>query len=351
MSRGKQPGRWGIWLPAALPTGQPSHPPAASPPLVLGSGSEGVQGRAAWALGMLAVNEANQAAIAAAGGIPPLVRLLGSGSEDVQEAAAGALGYLADNSDANRAAIAAGGGIPALVQLLGSSSEDVQERAARVLAILARDDSNRAAIAAAGGIPPLVQLLRSGSEGVQEAAAKALLILARNNDANRVIHCSGRRHPPLVQLLGSGSKGVQEGAAWALGTLAGESGWGVWLGILAGNNDANTVAIATTGAIPALERLRRNGRTAVQKRAAWALAKPGADAPAGLAVMARGGGGGCECRRSTWASASMARVSWAAGQQHPYADVTVALPPCATCMCCCLRSPGGRRQHPSHLPC
>ena len=140
-------------------------------------------------LANLALNDANRAAIAAAGAILPLVRLLGSASEGVQEQAARALEILAVNSDDNPAAIAAADAIPPLVRLLGSRSAGVQERAAG-LANLAVTDANRAALAAAGAILPLVRPVGSGREGVpghrrmggavqadpglQDAAARAL---------------------------------------------------------------------------------------------------------------------------------------------------------------------------------
>ena len=91
MSRSKQPVGRRFWLLTAMPTGQPLQAGGAIPLLVglLGSGSEGVQRNAAGALTNLAANhhatgtlwtladnnDANQAAIAAAGAIPPLVGL------------------------------------------------------------------------------------------------------------------------------------------------------------------------------------------------------------------------------------------------------------------------------------
>ena len=94
------------------------------------------------------------------------MRLLDSGSEGVQEEAAGALWILAEDNDANQAAIAAAGGIPPLVRLLDSGSEAVLQEAVGVLLSLAVNSAaNRAAIAAAGGIPPLVRLRRSGDAG------------------------------------------------------------------------------------------------------------------------------------------------------------------------------------------
>ena len=62
-------------------------------------------------------NEANQAAIAEAGAIPPLVDLLRDGGADAKHAAAWALGILARDNDANAVAIAVAIGFDAVVDL------------------------------------------------------------------------------------------------------------------------------------------------------------------------------------------------------------------------------------------
>ncbi|GLC57934.1 hypothetical protein PLESTB_001291300 [Pleodorina starrii] len=228
------------------------------PPLVklLNSSDTGVQEQAAGALGVLAGNDANQVAIAQAGGIPPLVKLLNSSDTGVQEQAAGALGVLAGN-DANQVAIAQAGGIPPLVKLLNSSDTGLQKRAAWALAYLADKDANRVAIAQAGGIPPLVKLLDSSDTGVQKQAAQALAYLAYK-DANQVAIAQASGIPPLVKLLNSSDTGLQKRAAWALAYLA--------------DKDANRVAIAEAGGIPPLLMLLDSSDTGVQEQAARALA-------------------------------------------------------------------------------
>ena len=160
----------------------------------------------------------NRAAIAAAGGIEPLIALLGSPSVEVQNAAAGALYNLAcigacrggcagacgcvapyarGAADATRVAIAAAGGIEPLIALLGSASAEVQKAAAGALLKLAfngvcRGDARRrvcdarvpdgagtckARIVEAGGRAALQPLLRSPSGEVQTAAREALGVL------------------------------------------------------------------------------------------------------------------------------------------------------------------------------
>ena len=78
------------------------------------------------------MNADNQVAIAAAGGIAPLVALAGSGTPGARESAAGALWNLAVNAD-NKVAIAAAGGIAPLVALAGSGTPGAREQAAGAL--------------------------------------------------------------------------------------------------------------------------------------------------------------------------------------------------------------------------
>ena len=94
------------------------------------NGSTGGQKHAARALTNIArLNAANQdirarfqAAIAAAGGIAPLVALLMNGAAGGQEQAASALGSLACRNAANKVAIREAGGIPPLVALLAAAA-------------------------------------------------------------------------------------------------------------------------------------------------------------------------------------------------------------------------------------
>ena len=119
-------------------------------------GTEEQKQYAADALANLAFYNANQAAIVAAGGIPPLVALVRDGTTEYQKRnAAGALTNLASQT-ANRAAIAAAGGIPPLVALVrDGSTEDQKENAANALRYIAlHNAANKAEIAAEGGILP-----------------------------------------------------------------------------------------------------------------------------------------------------------------------------------------------------
>ena len=95
---------------------------------LVANGAAGRQESAARALGMLAGDAANEAAIVAAGGIEALVALVRSGAAGGQEAAARALCYALDdfngtNDDAYKVAIVAAGGVEALSALLANGPD------------------------------------------------------------------------------------------------------------------------------------------------------------------------------------------------------------------------------------
>ena len=224
------------------------------PPLValVTSGSDSAKAQAACALENLAPNDQNMAAIAAAGGIPPLVALVTSGSDSAKEHAAGALRNLAMN-DQNMAAIAAAGGIPPLVALVTSGSDSAKEQAARALINLALNDQNKAAIAAAGGIPPLVALVTSGSDSAKEATCDK-----RYQRRNATSSCDGCHvlviHCQVSQSTCSMFLGRIAWAAWALGNLA-------W-------NDQNRAAIVAAGGVQALQEMVKDGKKVVHRQVA-----------------------------------------------------------------------------------
>ena len=75
-----------------------------------------------------------------------------------REEAARALANLAGN-DENKLAIAANGGIMPLIMLLRDSHPPAREEAARALVTLAVDAATKVAIAQAGGVMPLITCL------------------------------------------------------------------------------------------------------------------------------------------------------------------------------------------------
>ncbi|KAG1680550.1 hypothetical protein FOA52_014997 [Chlamydomonas sp. UWO 241] len=172
----------------------------------LGS-SAGKQGHAAVALGNLAMTAENAGIIAAAGAVPPLVHMLGprnvavivaagaipplvqltahGATYSVQGNAAGALMVLAVNA-ANQSTIAATGAIPPLVKLLGAGSPNARFAVAALNNLALNNPATVVAIAKAGAIPALVRLLGPGSDTETNlAAAQALIELCRTNTENR----------------------------------------------------------------------------------------------------------------------------------------------------------------------
>ncbi|CAL1142550.1 unnamed protein product, partial [Cladocopium goreaui] len=230
---------------------------------------------AAKILANLAVNDENKAAIAAAGGIPPLVALVTRGSDSAKKYAARALGNLASNNDQNKAAIAAAGGIPPLVALVTSGNDSAKEYAAAALGNLATNDQNKAAIAAAGGIPPLVALVTSGSDSAKQDAARALGKLATRIDQNKATIAAAGGIPPLVALVTSGSDSAKQDAARALANLA--------------TNDQNEAAIVAAGGIPPLVALVTSGSDSAKQDAARALRNLATNDQNEAAIAAAGG--------------------------------------------------------------
>ena len=183
-------------------------------------------------------NPDNQAAIAKANGIPPLIALL-SGHPEVHREAAGALWSLAANKD-NQLLIAREGGIAPFVTLLKEGSLGAQETAAGSMYALAEADENRISIADAGGILPLVALFDCGSDEAKEQAAGALRTLVLNNTANQLAVALG-----LVSVFASGSADAQEHVTKLLRNLA--------------QDPENRFSITKAGAVPKLVQQLEHG--------------------------------------------------------------------------------------------
>ena len=166
-------------------------------------------------------------AIAAAGGIVPLVTLLTSGSLMGKERAAGALWHLSVDAG-NRILIARAGGIVPLVQLLDDGTLEAHIHVAEALARLAKSNpDNQAQIA-----KKLVGLLSYNRPGTQQRAAHILWGLAVRNPGAPVIIVNAGAISPLVSLVSTGITECKKEAAGALSTLA-------------FNNASNQLAIAT----------------------------------------------------------------------------------------------------------
>lgn len=110
---------------------------------------------AAEILGHLARRAANKGAIAAAGGIAPLLTLCKSDASLLAiEMAIGALAALAMDSEEMQRLVAQAGAVPVLVPLaLVFSSDTVKDRAIAALVQLNKLEENQALIVGAGGGP------------------------------------------------------------------------------------------------------------------------------------------------------------------------------------------------------
>ena len=152
------------------------------------------------------------AAIAAAGGIVPLVGLLSVGSLMGKERAAGALWHLSVDA-VNRMIIAKAGGIAPLVQLLDDGTLQAHIHVAVALGRLAMNNpDNQAQIA-----KKLVGLVGlKNRPGAQQRAAHTLWELAQNNPGAPVIIVNAGAISPLVTLLSTGVSEAKKEAAGAL---------------------------------------------------------------------------------------------------------------------------------------
>jgi len=121
--------------------------------------------------------------------LTPIVALARDGTDDEKTQAARKLSILARDDD-NHVAIAAAGGIAPLAALARGTDEQ-ETFAAAALAHLALSADNQVAITQAGGITPLVAILlvalaRDGAAEQKTKAAAALASLSFDNADNRV---------------------------------------------------------------------------------------------------------------------------------------------------------------------
>ena len=118
--------------------------PQRAPSCLEGDAAESAKKAAASALWSFSANHAeNQAAIAEAGGLAPLVALLGVGGAETQLQAAGALAAIALDNPQNQSTIAT-----MLVQLLTAPDTPTRTKASRAISNLARaHTSNQEALA------------------------------------------------------------------------------------------------------------------------------------------------------------------------------------------------------------
>ena len=180
----------------------------------------------------------NIVAIAAAGAIPPLVRMLRADTDHTASSmAALLLGNILSNTEYNVDIAREGAIIPRLVLML-LVGETAKSACAALWRLSTINDENKAAIEEAGAIPYLVRILSSEEEHFDAGgAAKVLGELSTNSDI-RVNVVQEGAIPPLVAMLSAGFGNVSIVAIEAL------------LNILIDSN--NKVAIEQAGAIPLL---------------------------------------------------------------------------------------------------
>jgi len=201
-----------------------------------GEEEEMQKGNAVAALWSLVLgNDANQVALAAAGGIPPLVALLREGTEKQKEKAAKAMSYLAFTRDIKLAIIEAGGITP-LVALVRDGTDMQKENAmAALLKLLFYMHNDNPivwkdaaiAIGLAGAIPPLVDLVRDGTDAQKEYAVQVLkgvtseFYMPRGQPENmfKFAALNAGAIAPLVALVRNGTEIQKECAAATLSQL------------------------------------------------------------------------------------------------------------------------------------
>lgn len=227
---------------------------------------------------ILMANPAVQEAVAAEGGIPPLLSLLNGMNTAGKVNAAAALSNLARGNESTQNLIVKAGGIGPLLQMLprhaGTSVAQAQAQAASALAQLARfNRDNQDLIARAGGLPLMVTLL-GGENGydVQAMAALAVTELCRDNLDNQTMASEQGSISSLVAQL-RGNPHAKE--TKAIEAVQAEAVGAIW--VLCENHFENKIAIASSGGISPTVNLLASGGIRAQSHAANALASLGFD--------------------------------------------------------------------------
>ena len=263
-----------------------------------------VKAHSAEALAELAKDSpSNQASIAEAGSIKPLIKLLAADikHDAPKEQAANALFRLSANCPANQEAIAQADGLTTLVNLVGSTTEKGQRMAADALASLAFDSViNQSKIAEL-----LVGLLRASDSKGHEKAARAISRFAHAHMSNQnaiaaagginlVVSLLEPRKAKARERAGFGRTATAEevpaeAAASAVGVhhlIQKELASALWN--LSFNNTTNQERVASCGAIPLLIALL-DDHADIHRDAAGALWSLAADATNRKLIADEGG--------------------------------------------------------------
>lgn len=201
-------------------------------------------------------NNETQAAIAREGATRLLVGLVQQGPGNAPTSAIKALGLLGQDNSDNQMAIAGHGGLEALMVLLRHGTSLERRLATFALDLIAFGCSkNQNHIVQLGGITDLVALGRDGDLADKELAARALLAVAPGNQ-KAIFEAGGMM--PVLTLLNEALDPAKVVAAWTLCFLT------------VGNTD-NQNAFSRAGGYALLLELSRNGNTAIEVPALWAL--------------------------------------------------------------------------------
>ena len=211
------------------------------------------------------------------GGIPPLVALLESPDAKVQRAAAGALRTLAFKNEDNKHQIVECGALPTLVHMLRSDDAGIHYEAVGVVGNLVHSSAGiKLRVLHEGALQPVIGLLSSRCNESQREAALLLGQFATVDDgAYRARIAQRGAVPPLVTMLGAADVQLQEMAAFALGRLA--------------QNLDNQAGVVQAGGLPPLLALLRARNGNLQHNAAFALYGL-ADCDDNVAPLVREGG-------------------------------------------------------------
>jgi vacuolar protein 8 len=221
----------------------------------------------------LAMDKELQRAIAANGGIRPLVSLFSDSNEEGIRYASKGLARLAIENSDNQAQIA-----KRLVGLLDNTDASVVSRAAHDLQALAQSHPKcPLVIVGAGAISPLVSVLSNGAtEEGRAAASKTLYTLANSGDAEIMTGLA----IGLVALLGAGSDLAQECVTGLLLTLSSGSETDI----------SNRHAIANAGPFMMLCHQLKSANAKIRMLAAAVMSRLSGDSDENVKTIAAHGG-------------------------------------------------------------
>ncbi|KAK9809295.1 hypothetical protein WJX73_002053 [Symbiochloris irregularis] len=210
------------------------------------------------------------------GGIPPLVSLLEAYDNKVQRAAAGALRTLAFKNEDNKNQIVECGALPTLIHMLRAEDVLIHYEAVGVIGNLVHSSQHiKKRVLEEGALQPVIGLLASDCTESQREAALLLGQFATTDTDYKAKIVQRGAVPPLIDMLGHTDVQLKEMAAFALGRLA--------------QNPDNQAGIVQAGGLgPLLELMAsRNGN--LQHNAAFALYGL-ADSEDNIAAIVRQGG-------------------------------------------------------------